>query len=81
MPSSVLSVGRRLPDGPWSCRFTLGSRSGSAEWSFDEPSLVLVVAPEGGSPLAYPVREMIGVAGDGYTLRLTIPGPRPGVTS
>jgi hypothetical protein len=56
------------------CRFSLGSRSGSAEWSFDEPSLVLVVAPEGGSPLAYPVREMIGVAGDGYTLRLTMPG-------
>jgi hypothetical protein len=59
-----------------SCRFTLGSRSGAAEWSFDESSLV--VAPEGGSPLAYPVREIIGIAGDGYTLRLTIPGAAAG---
>ena len=61
-----------------SCRFSLGSRSGAAEWSFDESSLALVVAPEGGSPLAYPVREMIGIAGDGYTLRLTIPGAAAG---
>jgi hypothetical protein len=59
-----------------SCRFTLGSRSGAAQWSFDESSLV--VAPEGGSPLAYPVREIIGIAGDGYMLRLTIPGAAAG---
>ena len=59
-----------------SCRFTVGSRSGAAEWSFDGSSLV--VAAEGGSPLAYPVREIIGIAGDGHTLRLTIPGAAAG---
>lgn len=58
------------------CRFSFGSRSGAAEWSFDESSLV--VEPEGGSPLACSVREMIGIAGDGYTLRLTTPGAAAG---
>jgi hypothetical protein len=50
------------------CQFTFAGRSGPAEWSFDEVSLV--VAPDGGSPLVFPVREMAGVAGDGYTLEL-----------
>jgi hypothetical protein len=61
------------------CRFSLGSLSGLAEWSFDEASLV--VTPHEGSPLVYAVREMSGVAGDGYTLQLAVPGaavPGPG---
>ena len=61
------------------CQFAFADRSGPAEWSFDEVSLV--VAPADGRPLVFPVQEMAGVAGDGYTLVLAIPGPAaPAVT-
>jgi hypothetical protein len=55
------------------CRFAFAGRSGSAEWSFDEVSLI--VTPAGGAPLVFPVQEFAGVAGDGYNLELTVPGP------
>ena len=61
------------------CQFAFAGRSGPAEWSFDEVSLV--VAPADGRPLIFPVREMAGIAGDGYTVELAIPGPAaPAVT-
>jgi hypothetical protein len=53
------------------CQFSLGGLSGAAEWSFD--GAYLTVTPEGGSPSSYPVQEMMGVAGDGYTLRVAVP--------
>ena len=55
------------------CQFAFAGRSGAAEWSFDEVSLI--VAPADGRPLVFPVQEMAGIAGDGYTLELTVPGP------
>ena len=55
------------------CQFAFAGRSGPAEWSFDEVSLV--VAPTDGRPLVFPVQEMAGVAGDGYTVEIAVPGP------
>jgi hypothetical protein len=54
------------------CQFSFAGRSGPAEWSFDETALV--VSPSGGRPLVFPIREVAGVAGDGYTIELTVPG-------
>jgi hypothetical protein len=54
------------------CQFSFVGRSGPAEWSFDEVSLV--VTPAGGGPLVFPVQELAGIAGDGYTIELTVPG-------
>jgi hypothetical protein len=54
------------------CRFSFGDRSGAAEWSYDGE--YLVVSPEQGGPLSFAAREMAGIAGDGYTLRLVLPG-------
>lgn len=59
------------------CRFGFASRSGQAEWSFD--GSYLVVTPDQGSPIPVPVTEVAGIAGDGYELRLALPGaPGPG---
>jgi hypothetical protein len=49
------------------CRFNFGGRSGAAEWSFD--GTYLVVSPDDGAPLSFPVKELTGIAGDGYTVR------------
>ena len=54
------------------CQFAFAGRSGPAEWSFDE--VALVVSPADGRPLVFPLQEMAGIAGDGYTLELTVPG-------
>ncbi len=54
------------------CQFAFAGRSGPAEWSFDEVSLV--VTPEDGRPLVFPVQELAGIAGDGYSLELAVPG-------
>ncbi len=54
------------------CQFAFAGRSGPAEWSFDEISLV--VAPADGRPLVFPVQELAGIAGDGHNLELTVPG-------
>ena len=53
------------------CRYTIGSRSGTAERTFDETSLV--VAPSDGAAIALAVRELAGVDGDGPTVRLVVP--------
>jgi hypothetical protein len=55
------------------CQFEFAGRSGAAEWSFDEVSLI--VAPGDGRPLVFPVQELAGIAGDGYGLELAVPGP------
>jgi hypothetical protein len=61
------------------CQFAFAGRAGAAEWSFDEVSLI--VAPADGRPLVFPLQEMAGMAGTGYTLELTVPGPAaPAVT-
>jgi len=54
------------------CRFAFAGRSGPAEWSFDE--VTLIVTPADGRPLVFPVQELAGIAGDGYDLELTVPG-------
>jgi hypothetical protein len=54
------------------CRFAFAGRSGPAEWSFDE--VTLIITPEAGRPLVFPVQELAGIAGDGYNLELTVPG-------
>ena len=53
-------------------RFTFDGRSGTAEWSFDGSSLV--VSPEDGGPLSFAVKEITGVSGDGYTVRVGLEG-------
>ncbi|MBN1631724.1 MAG: hypothetical protein JW990_18365 [Thermoleophilia bacterium] len=53
-------------------QFSFEGRSDAAEWSFDGSYLVLT--PEGGAPLSFPVAELAGIAGDGYTLVLTVTG-------
>ena len=54
------------------CRLSYGSRSGPAEWSFD--GSYLTVSSEQGGPIAIAVSEVAGIAGDGYELRLSLPG-------
>ncbi len=53
-------------------RFSFDGRSGAAEWSFDGSSLV--VTPEDGGPLSFAVKEITGVSGDGYTVRVGLDG-------
>jgi hypothetical protein len=53
-------------------RFSFGGRSGTAEWSFDGSSFV--VSPEDGGPLSFAVKEITGVSGDGYTVRVGLEG-------
>jgi hypothetical protein len=55
------------------CLYAFAGRFGPAEWSFDEVSLI--VSPVEGRPLVFPVRELAGIAGDGFSLELTVPGP------
>jgi hypothetical protein len=59
-------------------QFSFGGRSGPAEWSFD--GSYLVVTPEAGAPLSFPLPELAGIAGDGYTLVLTVTGAAVGGT-
>lgn len=54
------------------CQFAFAGASGPAEWSFDE--VTLIVAPANGRPLVFPVQELVGIAGDGFNLELTVPG-------
>lgn len=54
------------------CQFAFAGRSGAAEWSFDEKALA--VSPAGGRPLVFAVQEIAGIAGDGYTIELAVPG-------
>lgn len=54
------------------CRFSLAERSGAATWSYDGWSLV--VTPEGGGPLTFAVKELAGISGDDYTVRVRVPG-------
>jgi len=55
------------------CLYSLGTSSGRSQWQLTESGLT--VTPDGQNPLAYPLRELRGIAGDGYELRLAIPGP------
>ena len=58
------------------CQFAFAGRSGPAEWSFDE--IGLAVSPAEGRPLVFPVQEMAGIAGDGYTIDVdACPGAAP----
>ena len=59
------------------CRFSLGGSagdrlSGDAEWRLDESELL--VTPEGRGPLIYSLRELRGIAGDGYQICLSVAG-------
>lgn len=60
------------------CQFAFAGRSGAAEWSFDEVDLV--VSPADGRPMVFPVKEMAGIAGDGYTIDVTVPGLAAGAS-
>ena len=55
------------------CLYSLGTSSGRGQWQLTESGLT--VTPDGQNPLAYPLRELRGIAGDGYELRLAILGP------
>ena len=59
------------------CRFTFGTRAGAGEWTFDGEHLTL--SPEDGGPLSVALAEMAGIAGDGYTVDVIVPGDAPGV--
>jgi hypothetical protein len=54
------------------CRFSLAERSGAATWSYDGSSLV--VTPVGGGPLTFAVKELAGISGDDYTVKVRVPG-------
>jgi len=54
------------------CRFTFGDRVGAGEWTFDGEHLTL--SPEGGSLVAVALSEIAGIAGDGYTVDVVLPG-------
>ena len=56
------------------CLYSLGTSSGRGQWQLTESGL-MTVTPDAQNPLAYPLRELRGIAGDGYELRLAIPGP------
>lgn len=58
------------------CRFAFAGRTGAAEWSFD--GAVVTVTPEDGSPFSLPVKEFTGISGDGYTVRMGLPGAARG---
>ena len=53
------------------CQFSLGQRSGEAAWSYDGSSLV--VTPEGAGPLTFAVKELAGISGDDYTVKVRVP--------
>jgi hypothetical protein len=55
------------------CQYSFAGRSGPAEWSFDEISLI--VSPAGGRPLVFPVKEIAGIAGDGFAIEIAMPAP------
>ena len=55
------------------CQLSLGTSSGRAQWQLAESELI--VTPEGRSPLVYALRELQGIFGDGYEIRLKVPGP------
>lgn len=57
---------------PKTCTYTWNGTAGKAEWSFAEGTFLLL--PEGGAPLPFAAREFSGIAGDGYTLELRVPG-------
>jgi len=57
-------------------RYSLEGRSGQAEWSFDGSYLGLV--PDAGPPLSFSVPEFTGIAGDDYTIALTVAGAASG---
>jgi hypothetical protein len=53
------------------CQFSLGQCSGAAAWSYDGSSLV--VTPEGAGPLVFAVKELAGISGDDYTIKVQVP--------
>jgi hypothetical protein len=55
------------------CQYEFSGASGAAAWSFD--GTALVVSPADGRPLVFPVQEMAGLAGDGYSISISVPGP------
>jgi hypothetical protein len=60
-----------------SCQFSLGQRSGAAAWSYDGTSLVVV--SEAAAPLSFAVKEIAGISGDDYTLRVRVSGAGDGL--
>lgn len=57
---------------PRTCTYDWNGKSAKASWTLEEDSLLLM--PEGGAPLPFAVKEFSGIAGDGYTLELLVPG-------
>ncbi len=55
-----------------SCQFSFGERSGAAAWSYDGVSLA--VTSEGAAPLSFAVKEIEGLSGDDYTLKVRVSG-------
>jgi hypothetical protein len=61
------------------CEFSFGQRSGAAAWSYDGASLVVVA--EGAAPLSFAVKELSGLSGDEYTLKVRVSGGAAGAAA
>lgn len=53
------------------CRLARAGRSVAAEWRRDGDALLL--SPQGEPALSIPLAEVLGIAGDGFTIRLSLP--------
>ena len=53
---------------PHDCIFSRSGFFGRCEWSLDERALL--ISPQGLPTEAYPIREIAGISGDGYTIQL-----------
>jgi hypothetical protein len=54
------------------CQFSFGQASGAAAWTYDGSSLV--VTPQGSGPLTFAVKEISGISGDDYTVKVRVRG-------
>jgi hypothetical protein len=54
------------------CEFSFGRSSGAAAWTYDGSSLT--VTPDGSGPLIFAVKELSGVSGDDYTVKVRVRG-------
>jgi hypothetical protein len=57
---------------PRTCTYDWNGTSAKASWTLEEETLLII--PEGGAPLPFAVKELSGIAGDGFELDLRVPG-------
>ena len=54
------------------CIFSRSGYFGRSEWTLDERALL--ISPQGLPTEVYPIREIAGISGDGYTIQLSYGG-------